>query len=90
MHGSENVAMIFAGSRAQLFDLLARGDGIAELRGRDLHLVKKALAIGVLAIERQPGQFQPFSDQADMKALLGALIEDDVELQRYPRRRRWQ
>jgi hypothetical protein len=29
-------------------------------------------------------------NQADMKALLGALIEDDVELQHYPRRRRWQ
>ena len=36
------------------FDLLARGDGMAEFRGRDLHLVKKALAIAVLAIERQP------------------------------------
>jgi hypothetical protein len=31
-----------------------RGDGMAEFRGRDLHLVKKALAIAVLAIERQP------------------------------------
>ena len=54
-------------------------------RGRDLHLVKKALAIAVLAIERQPGEFQPFSDQADMKALLDALIENDVELEHYAR-----
>jgi hypothetical protein len=30
---------------------------MAEHRGCDLHLVKKALAIAVLAIERQPGQF---------------------------------
>ena len=34
-----------AGGRAQAFDLLARGDGMAEFRGRDPHLVKKALAI---------------------------------------------
>ena len=68
-----------AGGRAQAFDLLARGDGMAEFRGRDLHLVKKALAIA--AIERQPGQFQPFSDRTDVKALLEALIENDVELE---------
>ena len=77
--------MIFAGSRAQLFDLLARGDGIAELRGRDLHLVKKALAIAVLSIERQPGPFQSASDQSDMKALLDGLIENDTELAHYAR-----
>ena len=58
---------------------------MAEFRGRDLHLVKKALAIAVLAIERQPGQFQPFSDQADTKALLDALIQIDVELEHYAR-----
>ena len=68
-----------------MFDLLARGDGMAEFRGRDLHLVKKALAIAVLAIERQPGDFQPFSDQTDMKALLEALIKNDVELEYYTR-----
>ena len=34
-----------AGGRTQAFDLLARGDGMAEFRGRDLHLVKKAPAI---------------------------------------------
>ena len=44
-HGSENVAVFLAGGRAQAFDLLARGDGMAEFRGRDPHLVKKALAI---------------------------------------------
>jgi len=68
-----------------VFDLLARGDGMAEFRGRDLHLVKKALAIAVLAIERQPGDFQPFSDQTDMKALLEVLIQNDVELEHYAR-----
>jgi hypothetical protein len=35
----------------------------------------------VLVIERQPGQFQPFSDRTDVKALLEALIENDVELE---------
>jgi hypothetical protein len=51
---------------------------MAEFTGRDLHLVKKALAIAVLAIERQPGPFQSASDQADMKTLLDALIENDT------------
>jgi hypothetical protein len=77
--GAKMWLCFIAGGRAQAFDLLARGDGMAEFRGRDLHLVKKALAIA--AIERQPGQFQPFSDQTDVKALLEALIENDVELE---------
>ncbi len=56
-----------------------------EFTGRELHLVKKSLAIAVLAIERQPGPFQSASDQADMKALLDALIENNVELAHYAR-----
>lgn len=56
---------------------------MAEFTGRDLHLVKKALAIAVLAIERQPGPFQSSSDQADMKAVLDQLITSDVELETY-------
>jgi hypothetical protein len=58
---------------------------MAEFAGRELHLVKKALAIAVLAIERQPGPFQSASDQADMKALLDELIESDTELEYYAR-----
>ena len=58
---------------------------MAEFTGRDLHLVKKALAIAVLAIERQPGPFQSVSDQSDMKALLDGLIENDTELAHYAR-----
>ena len=58
---------------------------MAEFFKRDLHLVKKALAIAVLAIERQPGPFQSTSDQADMKALLDGLIESDTELAHYAR-----
>jgi hypothetical protein len=58
---------------------------MAQFEGRDLHLVKKALAIAVLAIERQPGPFQSAADQADMKALLDRLIVNDVELEHYAR-----
>lgn len=56
-----------------------------ELSGRDLHLVKKALAIATLAIERQPGPFQSSSDQTDIKDLLDRMIESDVELEHYAR-----
>jgi hypothetical protein len=58
---------------------------MAEFKDRDLHLVKKALAIAVLAIERQPGPFQSTSDQSDMKALLDRMIRGDVELEHYAR-----
>ncbi|MBW5436103.1 hypothetical protein FXB41_15385 [Bradyrhizobium canariense] len=58
---------------------------MAEFTGRDLHLVKKALAIAVLAIERQPGPFQSASDQSDMKTLLDDTIENDTELAFYTR-----
>jgi len=58
---------------------------MAEFKDRDLHLVKKALTIAVLAIGRQPGPLQSGSDQADMKALLDRLIENDVELAQYAR-----
>jgi hypothetical protein len=58
---------------------------MADFRDRELHLVKKALAIAVLAIEQQPGPFQSASDQSDMKALLDRLIESDHELAHYAR-----
>ena len=56
---------------------------MAEFGGHELHLVKKALAIAALAIERQPGESKPFADQTDMKALLAVLIENDVELEHF-------
>ncbi|MDR6954168.1 hypothetical protein J2X65_003536 [Ancylobacter sp. 3268] len=58
---------------------------MVEFTGRDLHLVKKALAIAVLAIERQPGPFQSLSDQRDMKELLDRLIDGDTEMAFYAR-----
>lgn len=53
---------------------------MAEFRDRDLFLVKKALAIAILAIERQPGPFQSASDCQDMKALLDDLGIEQTEL----------
>jgi hypothetical protein len=60
--------------------MVVEASGMAEFKGRELHLVKKALAVAVLAIERQPGPFQSVSDQSDMKGLLDGLIENDTEL----------
>ena len=56
-----------------------------ELSKRDLHLVKKALAIATLAIEQRPGPFQSTSDQTDMKDLLDRMIKSDVEFEHYAR-----
>ncbi|WP_400766963.1 hypothetical protein [Methylosinus sporium] len=52
---------IVAGSRASA-ERTAQEVGMVEFTGRDLHLVKKALAIAALAIEEQPGPFQSGSD----------------------------
>ena len=55
-----------------------------ELSGRNLHLVKNALAIAVRSIENMPdGPFRSDSDMTDMKALLDDMIESDVELEHY-------
>lgn len=57
-----------------------------ELDTRDLHLVKKALAIAVLTIQRSPdGPFRSNSDRQDMKDLLDGMIVSDVELEHYAR-----
>jgi hypothetical protein len=58
---------------------------VATFIDRELLLVKKALAIAVLAIERQPGPLQSMSDQADMKVMLDRLISSDTELAHYAR-----
>ncbi|WP_166143190.1 hypothetical protein [Methylosinus sp. RM1] len=58
---------------------------MTEFTGRDLHLVKKALAIAALTIEGQPGPFQSNSDLSDIKALLDEIIDDDAELAYYTR-----
>lgn len=58
---------------------------MVEISERNLHLVKKALAIATLAISRQPGPLQSTSDMVDMKILLDELIESDTELAHYAR-----
>lgn len=57
---------------------------MATLEMRDLHLVKKALAIAVLVMERQSGPFKSSSDQFDMKLLLERLTSE-AELEYYTR-----
>ena len=57
-----------------------------ELDGRNLHLIKKALAIAVLTIQRSPeGPFRSDSDMQDMKDLLDDMIASDIELEQYAR-----
>jgi hypothetical protein len=46
-----------------------------------MHLIKKALAIATLAVERTAERLH--SDDANMKALLVKLVESDVELVMY-------
>lgn len=50
---------------------------MGELDQREAYLMKKALAIAILAIERQDGPLQPFNDMQDMKALLARLVGHD-------------
>lgn len=57
---------------------------MATLEMRDLHLVKKALAVAVLVMERQKGPFQSSNDILDMKLLLERLT-DTSELEHYMR-----
>jgi hypothetical protein len=53
------------------------------LTDRQLHLVKKALAMATLAIVLRPDRSQPISDYADMKALLAEITEPEVEFEYY-------
>ena len=57
---------------------------MATVELRDMHLVKKALAIAVLVIERQPGPFRSSSDLHDMKLLLDRLASE-ADMEQYTR-----
>jgi hypothetical protein len=58
--------------------------GIVKLfTDRQLHLVKKALAMATLAVEFRPCPFESASDQAEMKALLREITQSEVEFQYY-------
>lgn len=56
---------------------------MSDFDDRELHLMKKALAIAVLAIERQEGALQSASDMSDMKSLLGRLISSEAVFEHY-------
>ena len=56
---------------------------MADFSDRDVHLLKKALAISVLVIDRGDGPFQSASDGGDMKLLLDRLIQNDQEMEFY-------
>lgn len=59
---------------------------MATFENRDLHLVKKALCLSVLVIERQPeGPFRPDSDLSDLKDLADRLFSGDTEFSHYMR-----
>lgn len=62
---------------------------LTDVTGRDRHLILKALAIAVEAIEAAPERQRPISDQADMKRLLDHMAPDDVELETYARSAAW-
>ena len=55
---------------------------MATFEMRDLHLVKKALAVAILVMEHKGGPFQSSNDILDMKLLLERLT-DDVEFEHY-------
>jgi hypothetical protein len=59
------------------------GRNVKFLTDRQLHLVKKALAMASLGIEPLPGRAQPTSDYADTKALLREIAESEVEFAYY-------
>ncbi|MCC4252582.1 hypothetical protein LL251_09135 [Sphingobium naphthae] len=59
---------------------------MANIVERDLHLVKKALCLSIITIERQPeGAYRPDSDLSDMKMLAERLMANDTELAHYLR-----
>lgn len=57
---------------------------MATLDLRDMHLIKKALAISVLVLEKQTGPFGSPNDLFDMKLLLERLT-DTSDLEHYMR-----
>ena len=59
---------------------------MAEFTGREMHLIRRALAIATIAVERVTERSH--SGDAGMKALLVKLVESDVELVMYVREAR--
>jgi len=59
---------------------------MAEFSDREIHIIKRALAIATLAVERDGERSR--SCAADIKLLLTKLVESDVELLMYVREAR--
>ena len=59
---------------------------MAEFTGREMHSIRRALAIATIAVERVTERSH--SGDAGMKALLVKLVESDVELVMYAREAR--
>ena len=56
-----------------------RDKGILKMDdGRKKHIIMKALACAIFAIEQAPKRFRAHSDYADMKELLGDLAGSDT------------
>jgi hypothetical protein len=60
-----------------------------EVTGRDRHIITKALAIAIRAIETVPPRQQPESDRDDMVKLLKAMVPDDIERELIVRSSSW-
>ena len=55
---------------------------MTDFTGRDLHVIKRALAVAVAAFNSAPQTaFVPYADVADMKRLLADLMPSDVEME---------
>jgi hypothetical protein len=56
---------------------------MTDVTGRDRLIIAKALAYAIQAIEALPESRRENSDQVDMKRMLRAISEDDVELEMF-------
>jgi hypothetical protein len=52
------------------------------LTGRDEWIITQALVYAILTIDRLPHRWRPYSDQTDMKRILGHMVPNDHELAR--------
>lgn len=53
------------------------------ITGRDRHIIMKALALAIGAIDRAPPRQRPGFDRADMARLLEHMAPNDIELEMY-------
>ena len=80
----EDIDRLPGNARTQASDIWSLA--VAEFTSREMHVIKRALAIAALAVERVTERSH--SDDANLKALLIKLVESDVELVMYVREAR--